>query len=50
MDSTGLRLLLRWDGEARSDGMQLRLRPGPPAVQRVLAVSGLLERLPFASE
>ena len=47
LDSTGLRLVLAWDGEARRDGMQLRLRPGPPAVQRVFEVTGVLGRLPF---
>ena len=49
MDSTGLRLVLKWDGAARRDGMQLRLLPGPPGVQRVFEVTGLSERLPFAS-
>jgi anti-anti-sigma factor len=48
MDSTGLRLVLGWDGEARRDGMSLVLRPGPPAVQRVFELTGVADRLPFA--
>jgi anti-sigma B factor antagonist len=48
IDSTGLRLVLAWDGEARRDGMSLRLLPGPPAVQRVFEVTGTIGRLPFA--
>jgi anti-anti-sigma factor len=50
IDSTGLRLVLAWDGEARRDGMSLRLRPGPPAVQRVFELTGVVDRLPFAQE
>jgi anti-sigma B factor antagonist len=49
MDSTGLRLVLSWDNAARRDGMRLRLLPGSPAVQRVFEVTGVAERLPFAS-
>jgi anti-anti-sigma factor len=48
IDSTGLRLVLEWDSVARRDGLRLRLRPGPPAVQRVFEVTGVIERLPFA--
>ena len=48
MDSTGLRLLLGWNDVARRDGMQLRMLPGPPAVQRVFEVTGTLALLPFA--
>ena len=48
IDSTGLRLVLAWDGVAERDGMRLRLLPGPPAVQRVFEVTGVAERLPFA--
>jgi anti-anti-sigma factor len=47
MDSTGLRLMLVWDDMARRDGMRLRLLPGPPAVQRVFEVTGVIDRLPF---
>jgi anti-sigma B factor antagonist len=48
MDSTGLRVILAWDEEARRDGMELRLMPGPPAVQRVFEVTGVLHRLGFS--
>jgi stage II sporulation protein AA (anti-sigma F factor antagonist) len=47
MDSTGLRLILRWDAEARSDGFDLGLVAGPPPVQRVFELTGTLGRLPF---
>ena len=30
MDSTGLRLILNWDAEARKDGFAISLVPGPP--------------------
>jgi stage II sporulation protein AA (anti-sigma F factor antagonist) len=49
IDSTGLRLVLVWDTVAQRDGMRLRLVPGPPAVQRVFEVTGVMERLPFAA-
>jgi anti-anti-sigma factor len=48
IDSTGLRLVLEWDNVAQRDGLRLRLRPGPPAVQRVFEVTGVIGRLPFA--
>jgi len=47
MDSTGLRLLLKWDAEARQDGFAIDLVPGPPAVQRVFELTGTAGLLPF---
>lgn len=47
MDSTGLRLVLRWDAAARSDGFELGVMAGGPAIQRVFELTGTLERLPF---
>jgi anti-anti-sigma factor len=47
MDSTGLRLILRWDAEARGDGFDLGLIAGPPPVQRVFELTGTLDRLSF---
>ena len=47
MDSTGLRLILRWDAEARSDGLVLGLIAGPPQVQRIFELTGTIDRLPF---
>jgi len=47
MDSSGLRLLLRWDETARRDGTELSLIPGPPEIQRVFEMTRLLDRLTF---
>ena len=47
MDSSGLRLLLRWDAEARKDGFGIQLAPGPAPVQRVFELTGMSERLTF---
>ena len=49
LDSTGLRLALELEAEARSDGFDLELIPGPPDVQRVFAITGTLETLPFVA-
>jgi anti-anti-sigma factor len=48
MDSTGLRLLVKWTQTARGDGMSFRLLPGSPAIDRVLDISGLRDELDFA--
>jgi anti-sigma B factor antagonist len=47
MDSTGLRLMLAWDEEARRDGMEFGLVAGGPAVQRLLEIAGVRARLTF---
>ena len=47
MDSTGLRLALKWDAAARQDGFEIYFIPGPPAVQRVFELTGMSERVPF---
>ena len=47
MDSSGLRLLLRWDETARRDGTELSVIAGPPEVQRVFETTRLLDRLTF---
>jgi anti-anti-sigma factor len=47
IDSTGLRAIVRGAEAARRDGWELRLRPGPPAVQRVFDIAGVLAALPF---
>jgi anti-sigma B factor antagonist len=47
IDSTGLRLLLRYDAEARQDGFSFSLTRGPAAVQRVFELSGTFGLLTF---
>jgi anti-sigma B factor antagonist len=47
IDSTGLRVIVRGAEAARRDGWELRVRPGPPPVQRVFEIAGVLGALPF---
>lgn len=47
MDSTGLRLLLKWDADSRADGYSIEVVPGPPAVQRVFELTGTSDMLSF---
>jgi anti-sigma B factor antagonist len=47
MDSSGLRLLLTWDAEARQDGFAIEFVKGPPAVQRVFDITGTASRVTF---
>ena len=47
MDSTGLRLLLRWSATARTDGVALGIVPGGPTVQRVFEITCTVHELPF---
>jgi anti-sigma B factor antagonist len=47
LDSTGIRLILDEDLLARSNGHAFTLISGPPAIQRALAVCGVLEHLRF---
>ncbi len=48
MDSTGIRLLWRAHERSRADSCRLTLLRGCAAVQRVLQLTGLEARLPFA--
>lgn len=41
MDSTGLRLVIRWDTAARRDGFDFAIVPGPDVVQRVIRLTGM---------
>jgi anti-anti-sigma factor len=50
MDSTGLRLMLSLDAEARRDGFSMALLPGSAAVQRVFEITGTAGVLPFVGE
>ena len=47
MDSTGLALILRAAQRAATSGYQLHLRSGPRQVQRLFALTGLLDRFTF---
>ena len=48
LDSTGLGVVLRLASELQRRGIELRIVPGPPEVQRVFATAGLADVLPFA--
>jgi anti-sigma B factor antagonist len=48
IDSTALRLVWDVTTEAKDDGTELTLTPGPPEVMRVFELTGLNKRLPFA--
>ena len=41
LDSTGLRLLVKWHRHAGDGGPRLSIVKGPPHVQRVLEIAGL---------
>jgi len=41
MDSTGLRLAIRWDTAAREDGFRFAIVPGDEVVQRVFRLTGM---------
>jgi anti-sigma B factor antagonist len=47
LDSTGLRVIVRAVEAAQREGWELRLRPAPPAVQRIFSLAGVLDALPF---
>jgi anti-sigma B factor antagonist len=47
LDSTGLRLALRWNAAAQRDGFEIGFAPGPPDVQRVFEIAGVNQHVPF---
>jgi anti-sigma B factor antagonist len=47
MDSTGLRTILRANGAARREGWTLQIVAGPPAVQRIFEICGVVDGLRF---
>jgi anti-sigma B factor antagonist len=47
LDSTGLRMILRWDIRSEADGFAFSLVAGPPIVQRLFDLTGTTERLNF---
>jgi anti-sigma B factor antagonist len=48
MDSTGLRLVLRWHTAAQDEGFRFAIVPGSEVVQRVLRLTGMDAELPVA--
>jgi anti-sigma B factor antagonist len=49
IDSTGLRLLITWQRRGEDGGPFLSVVPGPPSIQRVLALAGLDTVLEFVA-
>jgi anti-sigma B factor antagonist len=49
IDSTGLRVIVISTRACTDRGRVLTLIPGPPAVQRVFELTGLLDALPFTA-
>lgn len=47
MDSTGLRLVIRWDTRSREQGFEFAIVRGPDVVQRVVRLTGMEEQLTF---
>jgi len=47
IDATGLKLAVQWDAYAKRDGIEFALITGPPAIQRVFEITGLLHQLTF---
>jgi anti-sigma B factor antagonist len=47
MDSAGLRMVLLALDLCEEHSCELRLIPGPPQVQRVFEITGMLDQLPF---
>jgi anti-anti-sigma factor len=48
MDSTGLRLVIRWDTAAEEEGFEFAIVPGSEVVQRVFRLTGMQEHLKVA--
>jgi anti-sigma B factor antagonist len=47
LDSSGLQALIELDREASAGDHRIAFVPGPSQVQRVLRLTGMLDRLPF---
>jgi anti-sigma B factor antagonist len=48
MDSTGLRLVIRWHTAARAEGFAFAVVPGPDVVQRIFRLTGMDAHLTMA--
>jgi anti-sigma B factor antagonist len=46
MDSTGLRLVIRWCTAARDEGFEFAIVPGPEVVRRVFRLTGMEDEIP----
>ena len=49
LDSTGLHLLMRLRGRCEAQGLDLKLVPGPPGVQRLFEITGTDAQFTFVS-
>jgi anti-sigma B factor antagonist len=49
MDSTGLRVVLLAKELCDGHGCEFLVIPGPPQIQRLFEVTGILQRLPFST-
>jgi anti-sigma B factor antagonist len=47
LDSSGLHLILQLDGDARKEAYEFAIIAGPPAIQRLLELTGATEHLHF---
>ena len=47
MDSTGLRLVIRWDNLAKEHRFEFAIVRGPDVVQRVVRLTGMEDQLTF---
>ena len=50
IDSSGIEMIISWDSYARQNGITFGLIEGPPAIQHIFEIAGLLDRLPFAPD
>lgn len=48
IDSTGLRTIILAHARSRADGDRLRLRRGPPQVQRIFELTATADMMPFS--
>jgi anti-anti-sigma factor len=47
LDSSGLRAILRLHAASAQGSFRLELKPGPPTVQRIFELTGMVDTLPF---
>jgi anti-anti-sigma factor len=49
LDTSGLRLVVEQDRDAKATGRPFSIVAGPPEVQRLFDIAGLRDRLPFVT-